>query len=344
MKKFRSKLLIGLIWISPLLFIIFLEVLYSLKLSYDVRDTASGNRPVDTTTIADVYGDPDSYSMRVVRKLKEQTIWDATYRLRKGLNNRIFLEQNQNREASGLINLFGGSFTFGVNLEDGDTLAGYFSSELGGRFSVNNFGIPGAGPHNILEFLDLYRNRLSDTRKGVSYFFFIDDHIPRSVMDLQHVEDMASEPFYLISASGESYYAGRFYNAKPWMSWFLEKANSFSLMRRLGFNPPLGKIASANLSQRNFVCDLLKGVESRVLKTYPNTVFKIVFLPNEGLSHQLLLSCLKVRNLSVINLTELLHLNESDHLRWRSYYFPDYHPRGKYNEEVVRELIKRDFK
>jgi len=296
--------------------------------------------PLDSHAVSPVREGSQDYVLRVKRLKGEKVLWDVEYLMKAGMDHRLFFV-NQDPNRAKHLNLLGGSYTFGVNLEDDDTLAGFFRRKFGEEFFINNFGIPGAGPSEMLEFLDRYDHLIKRTGPGVSYYFFIDDHIPRALMDLQHVADWNKEPYYIPNRKGDVSYAGPFYSAKPFLNGLLNVADSFQLLRKLGFNPPFGKIKNINQAHKNHVCSLMAGIKRRVLRSFPSTEFKVVFLPKEGLSHFLLADCLKRKNISIVDLSSLINLRSlEDPSKWSEFYFSDFHPRGKYNEVVVEALAE----
>jgi len=53
------------------------------------------------------------------------------------------------------INLFGDSFTFGIGVNDYETIASLLSKELAGKYCVNNYGISGYGPDQYKLLYDM---------------------------------------------------------------------------------------------------------------------------------------------------------------------------------------------
>jgi hypothetical protein len=302
--------------------------------------------PVDSIDYR-AFPDPDYYILNQRRFLADKKVWDGTYRVLRGPEVRVPMDFDEDASKTSTlhVNLIGGSFTYGVNLNDDETLSGKFYQFLsvGSRLNVNNFGIPGGGPHNSLFLLDRYRNYFSSMTPGYSYYFFIDDHIPRSVIDIKHIGDLFDTPFYIKDQLGEISYAGPYSEVKPFYSQLLYILSKSLFLKKIGFNPPIGKIVNTFKEQAGRVCDLLLGVKDRVVSTFPKTKFKVVFLPKSGVSRFLLGDCLAKRGVDLLDLTKLLDSEEASRKSFfDDYYFPDNHPRGIFNEAVVKKIIELD--
>lgn len=81
-----------------------------------------------------------------------------------------FLRRVEGSKTSTAIGFFGDSFTFGVGLNDRDTLPQQFADRTGRRFNVINFGGPGYGPQQMLRALE---TGLYDRLIGRDPLFFV---------------------------------------------------------------------------------------------------------------------------------------------------------------------------
>jgi hypothetical protein len=81
-----------------------------------------------------------------------------------------FLRKVDASRLSNVIGFFGDSFTFGVGLNDKDTLPQQFADRTGRRFNVLNFGGPGYGPQQMLRALE---TGLYDHLIGRDPMFFV---------------------------------------------------------------------------------------------------------------------------------------------------------------------------
>ena len=81
-----------------------------------------------------------------------------------------FLRKVDASKLSNVIGFFGDSFTFGVGLNDRDTLPQQFADRIGRRFNVLNLGGPGYGPQQMLRALE---TGLYDRLIGRDPMFFV---------------------------------------------------------------------------------------------------------------------------------------------------------------------------
>jgi hypothetical protein len=87
------------------------------------------------------------------------------------------------REVEGSVLFFGCSYTFGEGVEDDETLPAELQRLSGGRLRTYNFGIPGAGAHEMLTILEEERERssLGNERPVLAVYTALGDHPQRAV-------------------------------------------------------------------------------------------------------------------------------------------------------------------
>jgi len=78
-----------------------------------------------------------------------RTIFDARYTI-----NHDLLRKTLSADSGDTIAFFGDSWTFGVGVNDADTLPQSFSDLTGRRFRILNFGYSGYGPEQFLRMLE----------------------------------------------------------------------------------------------------------------------------------------------------------------------------------------------
>jgi len=78
-----------------------------------------------------------------------ETIFDAQYTI----DNQL-LRKTVSAESGDTIAFFGDSWTFGVGVDDADTLPQSFADQTNQRFKVLNFGYSGYGPEQFLRMLE----------------------------------------------------------------------------------------------------------------------------------------------------------------------------------------------
>lgn len=85
---------------------------------------------------------------------REDTEGRAIYSVSYTIGDDGFRVTPQDPDREGLAYFLGGSFTFGVGLEDNQTLPYYFA-KFAGEPAVKNLGIQGYGMHQAVKILDL---------------------------------------------------------------------------------------------------------------------------------------------------------------------------------------------
>ena len=130
-----------------------------------------------------------------------EVVYDVTNTIDENLLRRV-----DTSKSGKVIGFFGDSFTYGVGLNDRDTLPQQFAEKTGRRFNVINFGGPGYGPQQMLRALEtgLYDGLIGDEPM---FFVFVTSpwHIARAACK----SDLSwFGPAYSLRA-GETVYAGR---------------------------------------------------------------------------------------------------------------------------------------
>ncbi len=114
---------------------------------------------------------------------------------------------------------FGGSYTFGEGVADGETLPAFFGA-LCPRYRPYNYGCPGYGPQQMLAKLqsgDLPKE--VGQRKGIAVYTFMRHHVARAIGDM-HVYTLwgADMPYYTWGPDGGLVRDGSFRTGRPWTS------------------------------------------------------------------------------------------------------------------------------
>jgi hypothetical protein len=133
----------------------------------------------------------------------KQLVYDAVYAIS---DRGVRVTRGDSNDDTWLF--MGCSLTFGVGVNDDETLPAYFSADLGYRANVVNLGFHGYGPHQMLRSLETDRLRpfLHGRVKQVIYQGFW-DHARRAA---GHVDWDLYGPSYVLSHEGVTY-AGPFH-------------------------------------------------------------------------------------------------------------------------------------
>ena len=115
-------------------------------------------------------------------------------------------------EATGAaILMLGGSFTFGIGVNDQETMPWKLAEALPGR-AVHNYGIEGYGPQQTFEIMQRDLSAEVKEREAVAVYTLIDHHVDRAAgTPMLAVWNAASFPWYeLDEESGRPVRRGRF--------------------------------------------------------------------------------------------------------------------------------------
>ncbi|MDY5822343.1 MAG: hypothetical protein SPJ83_06035 [Helicobacter sp.] len=109
----------------------------------------------------------------------DKVIYNATYTHNK---NGLRLTPNNNINSRTCLNIYGGSFAYGHGVGNSETIAAYLQKDLP-QYNVKNFGIAGAGAHQMLARLefDLDSNELGQCDENIFIYEAIPHHIYRSM-------------------------------------------------------------------------------------------------------------------------------------------------------------------
>jgi hypothetical protein len=158
--------------------------------------------------LAESYGTPSDrdrqFRATAWRSDNGDPIYDVTYTL----------DRNGYRRTAGAppgaptVLFFGDSFTFGMGLEDEETIPSQFSASLGKPYTVLNLGYPGFGPHRVLRAIesDSFATAVSGKVRR-AYFVIIRDHLRRSV---GLTEWNQKSPRYVLDANDIPRFIGHF--------------------------------------------------------------------------------------------------------------------------------------
>jgi|GEM_PF-6814532 len=266
-----------------------------------------------------------------VGKKGKDLLWDVTYKLDIDTGYRLN-DLIKVSDPSELIYLLGGSFPFGQNLNDQETLA-YSIHQLLPNAQIINLSRPAMGPHDSLKQLQSVVSKEAEGHGSIPrsfYYFIIDDHIGRSVGDLQHFTHLKNTAYYPISRNGEDLKeAITFAQAFPFRETFFPLFEKSQFLKLFNFNPPLGDRKSISSKDIRHYCLLIKEMRDSSMPSQ----FKAVFLPAQGLIYHKLSSCLEELKIHALDLT--MAFSPTATIAPGGDLFSDYHPRAKYHKRLA---------
>lgn len=109
----------------------------------------------------------------------DKVIYDVIYTHNE---NGLRLTPNNNVNSRICLNIYGCSFAYGYGIEDSETITAYLQKKLP-QYNVKNFGITGAGAHQMLARLefDIDSNELGQCDENIFIYEIIPHHIYRSI-------------------------------------------------------------------------------------------------------------------------------------------------------------------
>lgn len=134
-------------------------------------------------------------------------------------------------ESSNLAVFFGCSMTFGLGVEDGDTLPALYADHATNCCSLN-YGVPGYGPQQM--WLQICKQGvLKDfgPRKGIIVYSFIDDHINRLAGTPGIVSEWPYALPWIDLRNGHIEHRGTFFDRSPLQYLFLRHVSRTHLAR-----------------------------------------------------------------------------------------------------------------
>ncbi len=269
----------------------------------------------------------------VLKRYGSKVIYDVVYTIDK-YGRRVVETTGQNKQKYALF--FGCSCTFGVGLNDNETLPYYF--ELGSKdMKAYNYSLGGYGPNHLLALLETHSfSKEIPESKGAAFYIFIDDHVNRAIgnstwmtMPMSAGKDWSSSPYYRIE-HGVPVYKGSFLAGRKFITGlylFLAKTELLKKLHIYNF-PGIRK------KHYDYTAKLIKGMSMVYKRKFNNDNFYVVILPFYSASDSLIIPCLKKYNIKYIDLTS----RQADR---DEYLIPaDGHPNARLNRLVAKELIE----
>jgi hypothetical protein len=244
---------------------------------------------------------------------------------------RIDIPNMQARKKYALF--FGCSFTFGLGVENNETIPYYFA-QSDTSFCAYNFAITGYGPQNMLALLENYNLRKSVKQdSGLCFYIYMDSHPYRVIGDMRTYTTYGHDlPYYAYKNDSVHRY-GLFKNDRFFVSGLYTLLSKSSFVKYFNLNfPPKLKAEHYKLT-----CDIILNSYKEYKKHFRNDNFYVVIYP----SSSGILQYLNKFNIKVIDFTKLFDTKD------RQYYISEYdkHPSALANRIIaadIAEAIKKN--
>lgn len=193
-----------------------------------------------------------------------------------------------NDDPAGSVLFFGCSYTFGVGLNDDETLPYQVGVQSDGRYRIFNFAFVAYGPSQMLAAVETGRvGRVVDTPPRYAYYMAITHHVWRAAGRVGWIHH---QPRYVLDADGTLHRAGYFEGRQP-------------LGRQLGLGWPIeglldwteGQLNKSALWRRFLLSDaritdddirlylaMIRRTQELITTQYPDIQFRIVLWPGQA--------------------------------------------------------------
>lgn len=174
---------------------------------------------------------PDT-SIRLVKRDQEGEVFDSLM-----TTDALGRRAGQVRSGPTLL-FFGGSFCFGLGVDDDQTLPEQTAAILGG--TALNYGVGGYGTHQVLYLLETLP--VEDLPEGPRQliYVFIPDHVRRAIGKFSSFRwNQGQAPCYQVSAEGRAVLKGTWLSQNPWTGRLYTLLEHSFLAKAVGLELPL---------------------------------------------------------------------------------------------------------
>lgn len=179
------------------------------------------------------------------------------------------------KKQDGFVAFFGASFTFGLGVDDDETLP-YFAGAQLTEFKVYNYGVSAYGTQHLLALMDDRDLRKEiDAEYGVGVYVFISDHVRRAAYTLGRVASHRS-PYYVLDEEGRVVRKGNFHHTHPVLFRLYRDVLSHSNLIKL-LRVDLPPIDDDDIQR---VCRLVGQARHRFTEHFNKSEFYVIFHPS----------------------------------------------------------------
>lgn len=244
-------------------------------------------------------------NMIVVGPSKHDTslIYKAVMRTDSLGNRLIDILGMQNRKKYAIF--FGCSFTFGVGVEDTQTIP-YCFAKYDTIFCVYNFGVCGYGTQQMLAKLE-YTNlrKIIKQDSGVCFYLYMYEHPNRVIADMQTYSWNQNMPYYGYKHNRLFYY-GTFNRDRKFLSGFYTLMGKSNVIKYFKINFP-NKLKPKHYK---LTCDIIYKSYLEYRKQFHNDNFYVIIYPT---IHREILDYLQRYDIKVLDFSELFDANKDQY-------------------------------
>lgn len=219
------------------------------------------------------YAPDKNFKINETKYYKNKLVFNVTYSIDK--NGLRISPPYDESNLMGCVLFFGCSFSYGIGVNDSETLPYQVGIQTHGKYRIYNFGLGGYGPHQMLSELEhnIVKNVVNCKENTYAIYQAIPDHINR-VAGLSYWDYHG--PRYVLEKNKEVSFAGNFDDVTILPKIILKYLNKSLIYRDIiGNRRFFNRDNDINLYV-GIVCAAKKNFE----KLYPDGKFHIIFWDN----------------------------------------------------------------
>ncbi len=226
-----------------------------------------------------------------------ETIYDVTYNFDTLYRRLVPGQPDQNLDK--FIIFFGGSQTFGLGLNDWDTIPAFVQKDTL-THRVYNYAYAAYGPHEMLKILETYKlpDELIETR-GIAFFQYFTFHIPRVLGAMRYISWAgAGAPYYHVNSKDQLEYSGSFATGRFFKTLFYWLLGKSTIAKYYNVDMP----ATLTHHHYDLVCRVLGKSRDVFLDQYPASRFVVIIGITSAQNDPFIEECLETNNIEYVDM------------------------------------------
>lgn len=245
-------------------------------------------------------GNPPGLTARAVAMFGDELVFDVVYSFDEN-GWRRSAPSSDAPDAQELL-FFGGSYMFGEGVQDKETLPSQVGAALGGTYAVQNFGIVGAGPHQMLAAVE--SGLVAEALHGepvAAVYLALPYHVSRVLGERPWCKH---DPRYVLK-NGQAVPAGHFDDPPgggPVVRKIrnqLEKSHAWQALSTMGH----GRVTDREIE---LTAAVVARAREKLQEAYPSLAFHVLFWDDGGDVSDRLMAAMQTRKLQVHRVSEVL--------------------------------------
>ena len=272
---------------------------------------------------------PPDTSLRHQYIINDSLIYDYTYPI-DSFSRRITPMPDSLLRNKFLI-VSGCSFAFGYGVDNDQTLAARLGAEMP-DYKPYNYGVAGYGTQQMMVKLqEGFKPKEIPEKSGVFIYFFIDDHVRRTVCS-RYIVKLWGENFPSFELDdGKPVNSGPFKKAHPIKFWFYNALSQSAFIDLFQIDFPLW-IRDKHLK---LVANIIAESKKEFEVQFPGSKFYVLLAPGSKLSPRLI-PFLKNLNIDFIDCSQLLNPKNPEYLT----HYTDRHPNALYYKKLAKAVAQ----